>query len=326
MKTKTINIPSPDLQIDFSYALSQIRREYLQEALSETVKQMEIPKIDNELTALVSPKNLTSLASHGLRGELLFALPCILEENPKLLGYYRLLLGFSQKALYSSEYGVSSFKSMEEKGILTESNKKSLKALCKGLIRSASLLLDGIGVDRLSRNLIDDLTLLTLGPQLRGGANVKKGIAGIIKVFEAIHLIVEKSIISSDSRRIEIRNAAARKVLIEFASDPDIIIREQMSKKSYRNIIAIEVKGGTDFSNIHNRIGEAEKSHQKARQAGFVECWTVVNVDRIDLVIAGKESPSTNRFYRISQIESGKGTEFKDFRNRIISLTGIPNF
>lgn len=99
---------------------------------------------------------------------------------------------------------------------------------------------------------------------------------------------------------------------------------ERISSDSYRNIIAIEVKAGTDFSNIHNRIGEAEKSHQKARQAGYVECWTVVNVDRIDTGMAKRESPSTNRFYRISQIENETGGEFDDFKNRIAALTGIP--
>jgi len=98
-----------------------------------------------------------------------------------------------------------------------------------------------------------------------------------------------------------------------------------MDTKLYRNIITIEIKGGTDFSNIHNRLGEAEKSHQKAHQAGFVECWTVVNVDRINLEMARRESPSTNRFCRISKIVSKEGEEYIDFRNRIISLTGIPN-
>lgn len=55
-------------------------------------------------------------------------------------------------------------------------------------------------------------------------------------------------------------------MLIEFAPDPDIVIREEFSKGKYRNIITIEVKGGTDFSNIHNRVGEAEKSHQRHDQ------------------------------------------------------------
>jgi hypothetical protein len=39
--------------------------------------------------------------------------------------------------------------------------------------------------------------------------------------------------------------------------------------------------------------------------------------------MAKKESPSTNRFYRISDLVSGNGAEYQDFRNRVISLTGI---
>jgi hypothetical protein len=112
-------------------------------------------------------------------------------------------------------------------------------------------------------------------------------------------------------------------VVIAFAPDPDIVIKEEMSKGSVRNVIAIEVKGGTDFSNIHNRVGEAEKSHQKARASGYVECWTVVNVNRIDLDMARKESPTTNRFYRLSTLKSGTGDEYQDFKNRITALTGI---
>jgi hypothetical protein len=85
--------------------------------------------------------------------------------------------------------------------------------------------------------------------------------------------------------------------LIEFTSDPDIVIREEIGESRYRNIVAVKVKGGKDFSNIHNRVGEAEKSHQKVRQSDYVECWTVVNVDRIDIEMAKRESPSTNDFY-----------------------------
>ena len=118
-------------------------------------------------------------------------------------------------------------------------------------------------------------------------------------------------------------NAAGRKVFIEFASDPDIVIREEIGKNNYRNIVAIEIKSGKDFSNIHNRIGEAEKSHQKAKQSDYVECWTVVNVDRIDIEMAKKESPSTNRFFILSQLVSKIGNEYQNFKERIISLTGI---
>jgi len=208
---------------------------------------------------------------------------------------------------------------------LSIKNQAVLIPQCKALINCAVHLLNGIGIEKLSMELLDDLALLTLGPQLRGGANVRKGNQGIVTVFDAIHSIVQNFVISGTKQKIELLNSAQRRVFIEFAADPDIIIREAMRDGAFRNIIAIEIKAGTDFSNIHNRIGEAEKSHQKARQQGFVECWTVVNVDRIDLEMARRESPSTNRFYRLSKITSRSTREFHDFKSRILSLTGIPD-
>ena len=112
-------------------------------------------------------------------------------------------------------------------------------------------------------------------------------------------------------------------MLIRFASDPDIRIQEEMAPGMLRNIVAIEVKAGLDFSNIHNRVGEAEKSHQKAKADGYVERWTVVNIDRVDMTMARRESPSTDRFYRLSQIDSGRGDEYQDFYNRVIALAVI---
>lgn len=316
-------IPDPELQIDFSGVLAELRGEFLQDALAATVKKMDITEIDKALAQYVPKPSLTTLATHGLRGELMFAVPLLLKENPRLLGYYRLLYGYSQKEFYTTETGVSRFQSMEKKGALSAPNEKDLSELCTALAGAGALLLDGIGPKRISQALLDDLTLLTLGPQLRGGANVKKGAAGIVKVFDAIHEIVKPAIKDASPSQIEVENAAGRRVLIEFAPDPDIIIREEMSPDNFRELIAVEVKGGSDFSNIHNRIGEAEKSHQKAKALGYVECWTVVNVDRIDMDMAKRESPTTNRFYRISDLTNGNGAEYQDFRSRVISLTGI---
>ncbi len=318
------NLSVPEMQIDFSRSLKEIRTEFLQQGLQKTVRNSSLYEIDLQLREYVGENDLKLLASRGLRGELLFAVPYLLSQNPRLVGYYRLLLGFSQKAFYGHDVGAGVFKSMEEKGSLSKRQEQLLPALCNCLVRCASLLLAALDKEDIEMSFLDDLTLLTLGPQLRGGANVRKGSAGIVVVFETIRRIVNDSIAEQSSRRIEIVNAAGRTVVIQFAPDPDIVILEEMDPDSYRNIIAIEVKSGTDFSNIHNRIGEAEKSHQKARQVGFVECWTIVNVDRIDLGMAKRESPSTNRFYRISELKKGTDEEFLDFRSRIISLVGIP--
>ncbi len=318
-----VNVPDPELQINFATSLARLRHLCLQDALSETVRGLDLTKIDRELAVHVQGNSMAALAAHGLRGEMIFPVPIVLIANPRLLGYYRLLYGYSQKEFYTSATGISRFKGMEVKGIINYKNLADLAGLCDALCRAGAMLLAGIGQTRINASILDDLTLLTLGPQLRGGANVKKGSAGILTVFNAIHMIVEASVVNLLDARMEITNAAGRKVLIEFAADPDIIIREEMRPSAYRNIIAIEVKAGSDFSNIHNRVGEAEKSHQKARGAGYVECWTVVNVDKMDMEMAHRESPTTNRFYLISDLIAAAGPGYQDFRDRVISLTGI---
>ena len=316
------NIPEPDLQVGFSQALADMRVAMLQEALAATVRKLDIPEIDRELAQIVSAHSLASLAGYGLRGEMLFPVPTVLTANPRLLGYYRLLYGYSQKEFYKSGVG-GQFKAFEVSGAVSARNAPALFPFCRAMAQAGELLLAGISAGRVNAGVLDDLTLLTLGPQLRGGANVKIGIVGIAAVFGAIKEIVGGSIQSADHRQIQLKNAAGRIVLIEFAADPDIIIREEMRAGSFRQLVAIEVKGGRDFSNIHNRIGEAEKSHQKARVAGYIECWTVVNVNKIDIAMAKQESPTTNRFYRMSDLVAASGTDYIDFRDRIVSLTGI---
>lgn len=286
------------------------------------VESLDIADVDKELARLTPKTSLAALAKHGLRGELAFATPSVLRANPKLLAYYRLLLGYSQKEFFTTATGASGPKCMETEAQLPSKRNGTLDDLCKALNKVASQLIEGIGPERVSKRLLDDLSLLTFGPQLRGGANVRKGDAAILKVSEIIHAIVKKAAQTTEANRIEIRNAPRRMVLIEFAADPDIIIREQMAT-GFRNIIAIEIKGGTDFSNIHNRIGEAEKSHRKARSEGYTECWTVANVNRLDMPMAHKESPSTDQFYLMDRLADSKSSEYQDFKNRIISLTGI---
>lgn len=316
-------LPRPERQIAFAFKLEEGRELWLETALAETLRHLDLPRLDRELAEMVPGGALAALAAAGLRGERLFATPLLLRANPRLLGYYRLLLGFSQKEFYGG-LGLGRFRALEERGSLAQALKPLLPALCRELVAAGVGLLDGVGAERISLPLLQSLQLLTLGPQFQGSDNVRKGVSGIFRVFAAIEAIVAPAVERASERQIAIRNAAGRPVLIEFAPDPDIILREEMEPGNYRNIIAIEVKGGTDFSNIHNRIGEAEKSHQKARSRGFVECWTVVNVDRIDLAMACRESPTTNRFYRLSTLDGASGDDYQDFRNRIISLAGIP--
>jgi hypothetical protein len=318
---KKFRVPEPDLQITFFHRLQEIRNTYLLNALLSTVASLEINKIDHELAGLVSRKGLQRVAGWGLRGELVFAVPYVLKKNPHLLGYYRLLLGFSQKQFYGDRYGITSFKSMEEKGRLSSENESFLKELCHVLCGSAEHLIKGIG--RLTPEGVHEMTLLTLGPQLRGGALNVLGSKATKKVFDLISSLLSSVETKETEKSIEVRNAAGRIVRVEFANDPDICIREKLPSGRYRNLVAIEIKGGRDYSNVHNRIGEAEKSHQKARKEGYIECWTIIGVADLDLPQARKESPSTDKFYHIDKIADALSDEGEDFRENLLARIGI---
>lgn len=233
-KQRTLNLPSPALQIEFSICLAAARKAYLIDALSDAVAALDIQVLDAQLSEYVPRKYMSRIAAAGLRAELIFPVPLILQANPRLLAYYRLLLGISQKAFYTNSTGAAIFKRMEDAGVIPTGT--DINALARELTRRLAELIDGIGMRRVTRDLLDDLTLLTLGPQL---------------------------------------------------------------------------------------LGEAEKSHQKARQKGYVECWTIVNVARFDSAMASRESPSTNRFYSLAEILDGRTCEFMDFRSRLTALTGI---
>lgn len=318
---KQFEVPLPTLQLSFYKRLERLRKTMLLDALLETVRKSDIHEVDQQLGKLVSRRALQKVAGWGIRGEIIFPTPYILEQNPRLLGYYRLLLGFSQKQFYGSEFGFGIFKSMEVSGKISPKQIQLLEALSKCLSKSANYLV--MKIQLFSNNIAHELTLLTLGPQLRGGALNVIGTEAIQLVYNVIKNIVINSIVNTSERSIEILNAAGRKVLIKFASDPDIRIREELPSGKYRNLVAVEIKGGIDKSNIHNRLGESEKSHQKARKDGFVECWTIIRVTDLDMKLARRESPSTDRFYNIDEISRKGSGKFEDFRENLCSRVGI---
>jgi tetratricopeptide (TPR) repeat protein len=313
--------PSVDLQIHFYEQLRELRERLLLDALFAVVAESDITLVDRQLAELVSAQGLCKMAALGLRGELLFPVPCLLQQRPSLLGYYRLLLGVSQKPFYGKESGFGRFRTMETANRLSVPNQAVLEKLCRALCTAASQLLQGVGT--VTRSEIHELTLLTLGPQLRGGALNRIGSVATRKVFELIREIVAPALQSETARSLTLENAAGRLVRVEFAQDPDTSIREVLRSESHRNLVAIEIKGGSDVSNIHNRIGEAEKSHQKARRARYLECWTLIGVEGISLEQARRQSPSTQRLYVLAKLEDRDSSEYRDFKEQLSSLMSI---
>lgn len=165
----------PTIQIGFYNRLVEARGETLLPALLEHVNTLAITKLDDELKKYAGDEKLKVVAQHGLRGELIYPVPYLLQGKPSLIGYYRLLLGFSQKEFYNKgPFGM--FKSMEEQGVLSNKTEKLLPALCQSMIESAWIL--ATQLPELSEELLNALTLLTLGAQLRGGYNTLLGPGG----------------------------------------------------------------------------------------------------------------------------------------------------
>jgi hypothetical protein len=309
---------SVDLQVGFYYRLKSIKDLYFHEALSKTIRNIKISDIDYELNQLVPEEALQKLASVSLRGETVFPIPLLLRENPFLIGYYRLLLGLSQKEFYSKgPFGV--FKSMEEKGKISKLAINKLDALCDSLIKTAESLTTQIGDFNIGT--LSELQLLTVGPQLRGSMNNEYGQIATQKTFSIIKEFVKDYILSSTPTSIEIKNDSGRIVLIQFSSDPDIEITEKLPSGT-RGLISIEIKGGKDFSNIHNRIGEAEKSHQKAKQRGYFEFMTIISVN-IEYSFLKAESPTTSHFFHLDKISDKVDEEYEKFKDILSSILSI---
>lgn len=314
----SLPVLEPSLQISFFHRLKGIRARYLHEALKATVEGLELSVLNAQLEAYVDGKRLNRVAAEGVRGEVFFPVPLVLQANPSLLGYYRLLFGHSQKEFYAKgPFG--RFRTLEEDGSIPPRLISEVEELCRSLCRTAQTLVDGL--DEISLSSVKDLQLLTVGPQLRGGENNRIGQKATADVYRLIEQTVSAHVEHKTARTIIVRNAAGRAVLIEFFTDPDVAISETMPT-SVRPIVSIEVKGGADVSNIHNRLGEAEKSHLKAKTRGFSEFWTLTRVELIEAA-ARSATPTTTRFFNLTQILRQGSRQHRQFVEALAGRIGI---
>ncbi|HHY34902.1 MAG TPA: XcyI family restriction endonuclease [Firmicutes bacterium] len=326
-----MSAPVPYQQITFAKWLREVQNSLLQEGLRKTLSEIDTRLVDEELHHLVPDKYLKRLSTFLLRGEILFPVPCIIQHSPNLAGYYRLVLGLSRKEcekyptlkkflVFEPVPGQEHQESPHDNTGVTE---EDVKEFCNTLIKSACMLLDELG--DLTADFLRDLSLLTLGAQFRGSYNNLIGREAAGKVFQLITVEVgrrARRVISHENGWLVIENAAGREVTFRLGADPDILVTEKLSD-GRRGILAIEVKGGTDRSNIHNRLGEAEKTHLKCKENNQAQqFWTVVGVRDLDLNDARRESPTTSRFFRMEEILTGGPTQ-QSFLENLAALVGV---
>lgn len=318
---KKLNPPSASRQVQFYQLLVAARKQWFMDALSKALSEVEQKVVKKETGKYVPAAAQKILAAAGIRDEHVFPVPAVIEANPSLVGYYRLLLGAPQKSFYNGSTGMGMFKSMEESGTASQRQKDRISEFCKAMSKPLSELVRQI--PNITMRDISELPLLTYGSQLQGSNNTQIGKKAMADVFMAIAEIVEPFITQRTATRLAIKNSAGRIVYITRSHDPDVAIQESVGDRTHHKV-AIEVKGGTDVSNAHNRAGEAEKSHLKAKNFGFPEFWTIISKKGLEMFKLMAESRTTNHWFDVAEVLARKGTDWDDFRRRIAGVVGIP--
>ena len=309
-------------QVIFHQALVAARKTALMDALSEALGEIEPNLLKKQITKYAPVDAQKILAASGIRDEHVFPAPIVLEKKPTLVGYYRLLLGMSQKRFYRKGTGMSPYKGMEVRGLINTNNPPDLDHFCAVMAEHLAQLLRQISPKITSRD-ISELPLLTLGAQLYGSNNNAIGRKATLDVFVSVAEIVKDFIVSRDTRKITLINASKRKVVLALSTDPDIRIQEEFEGK-LRNKVAIEIKGGTDISNAHNRAGEAEKSHLKAKKQNFRDYWTLISKAGLSMDKLKQESPTTGSWFDVAQVLAREGDDWNEFKSRFAGEAGIP--
>jgi XcyI restriction endonuclease len=319
--SSSIVTPDPSRQVSFHGLLAAARQTVLKDALHDALAEADPDEVKRELSEYVPRDAQKILARAGIRDEEVFPTPVVLKAKPTLVGYYRLLLGVSQKRFYATATGMGPMKVLEERGILKSRQEAMLPDFCKAMCEALAELVRDVSPGVTQRD-VDELPLLTLGAQFQGSNNNTIGQVAIREVFLAIKEIVKDHIEKEDATLV-VRNASGRLVRITQAADPDVRIEEEFGGE-WRHTTAIEIKGGTDRSNAHNRAGEAEKSHQKARAAGFRDFWTIIAKLGLDIAVLQAESPTTNSWFDAAQVLARQGTDWTEFASRLAGAVGIP--
>lgn len=320
-KSPEIVAPSPARQIGFYQLLVAARKQWLTDALAAALRQVDQRAVKTQIADYIPADVQKLLAAAGLRDEHVFPLPIILEAKPSLVGYYRLLLGSPQKSFYKGGTGLGPFKSMEENGVLTDRHRARLPYFCRAMALPLADLVRQI--PNLSSRDLRELPLLTYGSQLQGSNNTQIGKKAMQDVFIAVTEIVQKHITKRETTRLWLTNASKRTVIIALSGDPDVSVQEIVNDRPH-NKVAIEVKGGTDISNAHNRAGEAEKSHTKAKQKGYRDFWTIISKKGVDIRKLQAESRTTTLWFDAAEVLARDGKDWEEFRERLAGEVGIP--
>ncbi len=321
--TFSFNMPAVNKQVFVAGYFDKFKSGHMKEALIQACQNISPADLHRELVEYAPEKGLKRLMGTSIRDEEVFATPLLLRQSPGLLAHYRLLLGFSRKRFYESKTGLTRYKCLEERLVIPDDLLDGLPNLCLALNERACELVLSLDEPVLQDD-IKHLPLLTFGAQADGAWRNTIGTSAKAEVYDAIKAIVLESgvRIEEDEGSFTFHNNSTRVVSVFFSGDPDVVIRESAGSGVITKV-AIEIKGGRDKANVHNRAGEAEKSHQKALKEPIGECWTIMDLSLSSLDELKVESPSTRRWFDLRAVKSQDGRKWNEFKDLVKASLGI---
>ena len=220
-----IQPPDPHRQVRFHTLLVVARKTWLLDALNEALAVADPAEIKRQIARYVPADVQRTLAAAGIRDEHVFPTPLLLEVQPTLVGYYRLLVGVPQKTFYGAGGGMGLFRRMETAGTITAAQRASLPAFCTAMGSALAELVRQLSPPITPRD-VNELPLLTLGSQFQGGNNNIIGQAAIKGIFLSITEATKGILVRQIPTELYLTTPPGRSFVIALASDPDIRLQE----------------------------------------------------------------------------------------------------
>lgn len=321
--TRKITLPPINKQLYAQQVLIGARTTQLDTGVSEVASSVSPLSLRRDALRCVPRDGLTDAQSLGIRDELVFALPSMLRRRPTLIGYYRMLLGYSIKQFYTVASGLSPFHEMESGKVPHTITDGDLIAFCKAYNETMSDFLTRASRADILKDL-HDLPVMTLGVYVDGVWRNRVGQGAAASVAETVFDILTDAgysrVSGTDNRDFVVAGPNMHRLHVLSSSDPDVSITELVGE-SERKVLCIEVKGGQDVANVHNRAGEAEKSHQKAKRNGWPRAWTVIlwsslSKDQRDKIKV--EAPTTDAWFDVNEVCGQSGRSYRRFAEQLL--------
>lgn len=260
----------------------------------------------------ITTKAWERVIHRGIKPIRVFAHPEVLKQNPKRVGYYRMLAMVSQKSMTRVGLGTGKY----EEGRSSLGNDAALE-ISRHLNKIISIL---IGDDEeLDSREFDLWRGMAGGSQAQGSWQNTKGDRAEVVVKELVEREVQEEDLvlgetsSGKGKTLKLRDGR----LLILGSEPDIgLSRDKLIQ------IAVEIKGGIDPAGVLERFGAALKSLRRAKQENE-KSITILIMQGVSLTPKVKEEISTSKaiidhFFTIENIIANE-----DARSRLFRIMGI---